>query len=269
VDLERLRRRYRGFDWIPVTIGASAASVFRLEGPGGALYLKALDAGVHVDATLDLQSEADRLRWLGECNIPVPEVVEIVTGAEVDYLVTRALPGASAADVRPTEQRSAVVDAVADLLRTLHALPVASCPFDRSLAVTMAAARRAVELGTVDLDDLDPEWSGWTGEQLRTQLEATIPASEDLVVGHGDYCLPNVVVDPETMLVSGLVDGGRVGRADRHLDLALMTRSLSSPLNSSYGAALAQRFLRRYAGSRDIDVVPTRLAFYRLLDEFC
>jgi kanamycin kinase len=271
VDLELLRSRYRGFDWIPVTIGASAASVFRLEGPAGALYLKALGAGAHVNATLDLQGEADRLHWLRECNIPVPEVVELVTGAEVDYLVTRALPGASAADVWPADQRSAVVDAVADLLRTLHALPVASCPFDRSLAITMAAARRAVELSTVDLDDLDPERSGWTGEQLLTELEATVPASEDLAVGHGDYCLPNVVVDPETMRVSGLVDVGRVGRADRHLDLALMTRSLSSPLNPSYGPAHAQRFLSRYAEpgnfARDIDAV--RLDFYRLLDEFC
>jgi kanamycin kinase len=267
VDLERLRRRYQSYDWIPVTIGASAASVFRLEGPGGALYLKALGAGVHVDATLDLPGEADRLRWLGECNIPVPEVVELVTGADVDCLVTRAVPGASAADVWPVEDRPAVVDAVADVLRTLHDVPVAGCLFDRSLAVTLPAARRAVELSALNLDDLDPERSGWTGEQLLAQLAGTVPAREDLVVSHGDYCLPNVVVDPETMRVSGLVDVGRTGRADRHLDLALMTRSLGSRQNPAYGPEHAQRFLRRYAGSRDVD--PSQLEFYRLLDEFC
>jgi kanamycin kinase len=267
VDLERLRRRFPGYDWIPVTIGASAAAVFRLEGPGGGLYVKLMMAGAQPDATLDLQGEADRLGWLGECNIPVPEVVEIVTGADLGYLVTRAVPGASAADVWPTDQRPAVVDAVADLLRTLHALPVASCPFDHSLAVTMAAARRAVELSAVDLDDLDPERSGWTGEQLLRQLEITAPACEDLVVSHGDYCLPNVVLDPATMRVSGLVDVGRMGRADRHLDLALMTRSLESPQNPAYGPEHARRFLRRYAGSRDID--QGQIEFYRLLDEFC
>jgi kanamycin kinase/aminoglycoside 3'-phosphotransferase-2 len=68
--------------------------------------------------------------------------------------------------------------------------------------------------------------------------------------------------------VTGLIDVGRAGLADRHSDLALMTRSLSSPANPSYGSETAQRFLRRYAESGDVEVDTARLDFYRLLDEF-
>ena len=49
---------------------------------------------------------------------------------------------------------------------------------------------------------------------------------EVLAVTHGDWCLPNVVVDPEKLTVTGLLDTGRMGRADRYTDLALMNRSL-------------------------------------------
>ena len=72
--------------------------------------------------------------------------------------------------------------------------------------------------------------------------------------------------------MTGLIDVGRAGLADRHNDLALMTRSLGSPANPSYGSETAQRFLRRYAESGDVDghveVDTARLDFYRLLDEF-
>jgi kanamycin kinase len=274
VDLRLLRRRYASYSWEPVTIGASGAAVFRLSGRGDVdgLFVKALAAGSSEAATRELTGEADRLRWLGECGIAVPDVVEVVADSDVVALVTRALPGISAAEDWPTDQLGAVVDAVADTLRGLHALLVSTCPFDRSLSVTMTAARAALEHDEVDLTDLDPERSGWTGQQLVAELEATRPAVEDLVVSHGDYCLPNIVLDPGTVSVTGLVDLGRTGLADRHCDLALMARSLSSPANPSYGPAMAQRFLRRYAEPGDvdidIDIDSARLDFYRLLDEF-
>jgi kanamycin kinase len=77
------------------------------------------------------------------------------------------------------------------------------------------------------------------------------------VVCHGDLCLPNVIVDPRTSTVTGVIDVGRLGVADRYADLALITRSLS--------AAQAERFLTGY-GAGPVDA--SRMAFYRLLDEF-
>ena len=87
------------------------------------------------------------------------------------------------------------------------------------------------------------------------------------MVSHGDDCLPNVVLDVETVRVSGVVDAGRMGRADRHLDLALMTCSLAGPLNPPKRPEYARRFLRCYAGTLDIDL--RQLELYPLLDEFC
>jgi kanamycin kinase len=146
---------------------------------------------------------------------------------------------------------------IAGLTRRLHALPVEGCPFDRTLARSVPAAQAAVADGHVDLDDLDDEHRGWTNDQLLANLAATTPTTEDLVVCHGDLSLPNLIVDARTSTVTGVIDLGRLGIADRYADLALITRDLDP--------SQAHRFLAAY-GAASPDV--SRLAFYRLLDEF-
>jgi kanamycin kinase len=157
--------------------------------------------------------------------------------------------------------RPAVIDAIADLTRALHRLPVADCPFDRRLAVAIPEALAA----DVNLADMDAERVGWSRDELVTALLAARPADEDPVVCHGDLCLPNVLLDPATAQVTGMIDTGRLGIADRWSDLAIATRSMTNTgLNPQYGAWAADRFLARYG------IVPDqpKIDFYRLLDEF-
>lgn len=229
--------------WERVTIGQSGAAVSRRDG----VYRKTSD----VD---DLVGEGERLVWLRANGIPAAEVLECEPG----LLVTAEVPGRSAAELWPAVDR--IVDSLADLTRALHALPVAECPFDRSLAVTVPEALAA----NPDLDDLDDDRAGWTRDRLVAELVATRPAEEDLVVCHGDLSVPNVLFDPDTGEVTGVVDVGRLGVADRWLDLAIATRSLTDDRNSQYGPAAEARYLRRYGTEPN----PGKTAFYRLLDEF-
>jgi kanamycin kinase len=138
---------------------------------------------------------------------------------------------------------------------------LADCPFDRRLAVTVPEALAA----EVDLDDLDDERLGRTRDDLVAELLTTRPPEEDLAVCHGDLCVPNVLFDPETCQVTGVIDTGRLGVADRWVDLAIATRSLGSDDNPQYGPQAAARFLDAYGVAPD----PAKTAFFRLLDEFC
>ncbi|MFI0483641.1 APH(3') family aminoglycoside O-phosphotransferase [Actinomadura sp. 9N215] len=233
--------------WERVTVGQSGAVVSRRNG----VYRKESD-----DPSADLAGEGERLGWLREQGLPAAEVLECRPG----LLVTREVPGRSWAGPWPPESLPRIIDALADLTRALHALPTAGCPFDQRLDVTVPAALSA----DVDLDDLDEERRGWTRDGLVAELLATRPPDEDLVVCHGDLCAPNVFFDPGTCRVTGLIDTGRLGVADRWVDLAIATRSMTDERNPQYGPWAADRFLERYGIAPD----PAKTAFYRLLDEF-
>lgn len=198
--------------WEPVTAGQSGALV----SSAGDVFRKQV-----ADGSEDLRHEAERLSWLRAQGIPAPEVLE----SQRSLLVTRAVPGLTADDPWPQELWPRVVGSLARLTVDLHELPIGDCPFDRQLATVIPEALEA----DVDLEDLDPERMGWSRDRLVRELFDRRPKNEDLVVCHGDLCLPNVVLDPESAEVTGVIDVGCLGVADRWTDLALATRSLAVP----------------------------------------
>ncbi|MFN8191264.1 MAG: APH(3') family aminoglycoside O-phosphotransferase [Nocardioidaceae bacterium] len=251
--------------WEPVTRGATRAEVRRSR--DGAAYAKTARDPL---TRAELEAERDRVAWLADTGFPGPSVLDWVEDGAAATLVTTAVPGVPASDL----PRACVGDALprlAGLLRDLHALPVDRCPFDRRLAVTVEAAQQAAASGSIDLDDLDPDRRGRAPADLIAEVMAgrsRAAAAEvaDLVVCHGDACLPNLLLDPDTLAPTGVVDLGRLGTADRYLDLALITRSMSTTdLNPQYGAEAAAALLAAY-GVAEPDAF--RLTYYRLLDEF-
>jgi aminoglycoside phosphotransferase len=251
-------------DLIPVAVRSDGTAIHRVERQGsGAYFVKTTPHRSEDDLRFHPPSEAERLAWLGGQGFPVPEVVDVGADDNTMWLVTTAVEGRPAADWPNPAERAAVIAAVADFTRALHSLPAEGCPFSRSLSVSLRWARTAALTGKIDLNDLDEHHSGWSAQQLLDKLEATEPPPEDeLVVCHGDLCLDNLLFNPATLAVSGVIDVGRLGRADRWVDLAIAVRDISEERSDN---GHADAFLSRYglAGADE-----QRLRYYRLLDEF-
>lgn len=233
--------------WESVTTGRSGSRVSK----GSGVYRKE-----DPNPAVDLRLEGERLTWLSDQGIPTPQVLEC--GPNV--LVMTEVPGRTAGHPWPVHERRRVVDALARLTQDLHALPVEDCPFDRRLGSVIPEALAA----DVDMADLDEERRGWDRDRLVSELLGQRPAEEDVVVCHGDLCLANVILDPVTYRVTGVIDTGRLGVADRWMDLAVTTRSLASPRNAQYGQWAADQYLTSYG----IEPNPEKINYYRLLDEF-
>ncbi len=62
---------------------------------------------------------------------------------------------------------------------------------------------------------------------------------EDIVFIHGDYCLPNVFLDGDSI---GFIDLDHAGTGDRWADIALCWRSLKDNFNGSYGGKIYPDF---------------------------
>ena len=245
--------RLRGYRWCEALEGCSEAKVFRLDAPGQpTLYLKTEPAA----PLAELPGEAERLRWLAAAGVPCAPVLAWIEEAGHYWMLLKGLPGRNLedADMAP----AAKVGLMAAALRRMHALDIGGCPFDHRAALRIGQAYARLQAGLVDEDDLDDVHRGLAPGDLFARLQAQAPAHEEVVVTHGDACLPNLIVQGGD--ITGWIDCGRLGVADRWQDLALATRDVKQVLGPGWVAP----FLRAYGAQPD----PDRTAFYRLLDEF-
>ena len=132
------------------------------------------------------------------------------------------------------------------------------CPFDHALARRIVDAHKRVSAGSWTETHFDDEHTGMTAVDC-SKADDKQAAVGGLVVTHGDACLPKF--DHRRRRFSGFIDCGRLGVADRYQDLALAARSIAYNLGMSW----VEPFFLRY-GVNQLD--PSKLAFYRLLDEF-
>jgi aminoglycoside phosphotransferase len=252
-----LAERLAGAAWHDVTFGYSGVRVFGVAPPGRpASYLKI----ARPPLTEELLAERDRLEWL-RGKLPVPAVEAFAVAGKQTLLLLSEVPGTMACDAAFADELPTLVRLLADGLRQLHAIDIAACPFDMRLDAQIARAEARMRAGLVDESDFDEIRQGMRAAALFEQLQRDRPASEDLVFTHGDYCLPNVMIDRARRRVSGFIDLGRAGAADRYQDLALAARSLAHNFGPGHEPLLWESY-----GLRDVD--HAKIAYYQLLDEF-
>jgi aminoglycoside phosphotransferase/RimJ/RimL family protein N-acetyltransferase len=238
-----------------VRLGHSGNLVYRLYREDMSdLYLKVSSE----QSVYRLQAEARRLEWLNG-RLPVPELCYYDEVDGVEYLLMTAVSGRTAIDPHHKSNLKQLVDLLAEGLQQIHAIPVEECPFDQRLLVQMEIARLRLIHGQVDEADFEPEWQGKSAVLLFEQLLDSQPDYEYLHFTHGDYCLPNVLI--EDGQIGGFIDWGLAGVADRYRDLALAARSL----RHNWGEEWVGRFFDAYGIKR---LNKEKLAFYTLLDEF-
>lgn len=236
--------------WEAVTGGESDTSVFRR----GEVFAKCCGVG----GVPELRDERDRVKWLAGTGLPGATVVDWDESADGACLMTTAVPGVAGTSLPASVQRDAMVS-LGRTLRELHSLT--DCPFERPLASVVGLAEDVVRRGAVNPEFLTDEWRLLEPAELLARVVAERPYVESVlepVVCHGDACFPNVFFDPSTLAVTGLIDVGRLGVADRYSDVALTVIQLHdvwsadpAPFLAAYGLPEPDR---------------RRLEFFRLLD---
>lgn len=198
-------------------------------------------------------AEAERLAWLGP-QISCPEVVAF----DGDWLVLTA-PAGHPAD-RPERQPRPddVPVAVGEALRRLHQLPVAGCPFDRTGPAVLAEIEAGLTAGRFRPERLPAPYDRYQPDALlaMARQQWSEPAPSDLVVAHGQPTLASLFLDQGQL--AALTGVFRLGRGDRHLDLAVAYRSL----HRAFGPDAVYGLIEGYG--RDPDLV--RLDHCVLLD---
>lgn len=180
----------------------------------------AIRAYLKMDRKGALEREAGMTRYLNSLRL-APRVIAYESGADLDYLLTEAIEGEAGSAPAHLGQPEKLARVFGESLRMLHSLPTEPCPY-RTVHVPETAA--------------------------------------DAVILHGDYCLPNIILDRFTF--KAFIDLGEGGVGDRHYDLAWGIWTLRYNLRTDRYRDL---FLDAY-GRQDVHMDRLRV-FSRRIDE--
>lgn len=222
---------------------SSAAFVYHFTRAGDrGLYLK-INAQPDV---VGLRPEAEHMRFLAG-KLEVPTVIDYIEEQGRQYLLAKALPGQPAHLRSQHKDKEHLVHVLAEGLRRIHAVDARNCPFDRSVDALIERVESQLRKGYLGREFL--EEGGWqTADEALHWLDTHRPVGEDLVFLHGDYCLPNVLV--EKGVLTGFVDWGYAGVGDRWIDIVACVHSVRRNLGEEWGAF----FLKEY-GVGEMDEV--------------
>ncbi len=205
-----------------IELGEARTHVLRLQsGAAGNSYLKILDRQALPGRTLT--RERDRLAWLAG-RLPAPAVLGFAADDRFDWLLVSEVPGTPVCEEGHGLSREERVTQYARGLRLVHALPVDACPFDERLAAKLERAERRLAAGLVDPAPIEPWRPGKSLREILDELHASLPPPARVVVCHGDYCEPNVLL--RDGVVSGFIDLGDLGVEDPEYDVAIALGSL-------------------------------------------
>lgn len=239
-------------------------------GMSGSRVLLFEDMALKIEAhSEEADNERRMMAWLAG-RLPVPEILCFERENGFNYLLMSRLPGEMACAPDLLENPERLVKLLAEGLKMLWRVDTSDCPYVNSVDNKLRLARERVRNDpSCGTDNAEPETYGPDGfkapAELLNWLEVNRPA-EDLVFSHGDYCLPNIFAEGNG--ISGFVDLGRSGVADRYQDIASCCRSLQHNFDGAYGGrvygGLNVRMLFEELG---IEPDQEKIRYYILLDE--
>ncbi len=182
------------------------ARVYFIQHNRDGYYLKTAPKGM-------LAQEARLNRYFHSLRLG-PEVLAYES-LEQDWMLTRQVPGEDCTHAQYLADPRRLADTTAGLLRALHTLSPAGCPVNHTESYVRAVQenhRQGIFDGT-----LFPDNRFASAEDAWRMAEAVLPRLKTDTLLHGDYCLPNIML--EDWRFTGFIDLGRGGTGDRHIDL--------------------------------------------------
>ena len=213
-----------------------AARVYFLDSNEG-FYLKCSDPG-------SLCKEALMDGYFFKKGLGAPEVVKYVQG-ERDWLLTTCVKGEDCTHESYLADPKRLCDLLATKLRQLHETDFSDCPIKNHTANYIATAERNFRTGEYDSSFFPDNWGFESAKEAIGILEGGKHLLKADTLLHGDYCLPNVMLDDWRF--SGFIALGNGGVGDRHVDLFWGAWTLNFNLGTD---EFRERFFDAYGRDR-------------------
>lgn len=170
-----------------------------------------------------------------------------------DYLLTEKIKGNDCIFEKYLENPKKLCNTIAELLAQLHSINAKDCPIPNHSQNYLNTAISNYKNGKYDKTQF-PDSFGYKSEKEALQvIDKYQHLLKDDTLIHGDYCLPNIILN--NWKFSGFIDLGNGGIGDKHVDIFWGLWTLYYNLKTF---DFTERFMQAY-GKDKIDFDTLRL----------
>jgi aminoglycoside 3'-phosphotransferase-3 len=230
---KQLREITRNYRFVKDREGMSPARVYQLIGRDETLYLKISESRYN-GTSYDVKREKDRMLWL-KGKLPVPDVLHFEQYDNENFLLMRAARGeAGDAYYEKRREPEKMIRIYSEGIQLFQSVSIAGCPFASDIDTRLNELDYLLQNNLADIDT--ENWEDDTPFQEPHELYAFLKMhqpNEELVFSHGDFGDSNLFITNDH--ISGLIDLGRSGKADKWYDIAFCVRSIQNDLGNNPG----------------------------------
>jgi len=213
-----------------------------------------------INSDRQLYEEQLRLKWL-QGKLPVPEVRYYHKNTEITYLLLSSIPGQPAYILPESMGVEKALTIVAEALKCIHALDIHDCPFTSALDIQLDEIQSLLNNNKIEIEKFENAVPGHTPQTLYEYLRDNRNKLSDTHFTHGDYCLPNVIINK--MKFGGLLDWSNAGVGDPYIDFSAIEGSITRNFGADYIPFFYQQYGLVYA---HIDRI--KIEYYKFIDQF-
>lgn len=210
----------------------------------------------------EMQKEAELLQWLKGKEIYVPTILNYSREHEVSYMLITEVAGQNAHIVNDMLSKEKVIELSAKGLKAIHSIDYTSIPrmYTHTLEDELHIICKDIEQKRVDEIAFQKACHKTPTEAIEDLIDRRGIFNADIFT-HGDYCLPNVLIDHRQKY--GFIDWSQAGVGDSYRDIAPMLKSIKRNFGEGY-----EELFCGYYGIAKNDIDYEKIDYYNLIDEF-
>ena len=261
---------------IPAQIAAQLPDVAGMQediGRSGAMVIDYGDRFLKVQEECNVAAnEYHMLRWM-QGRVPVPRIIAAAQQDGRRWLVSSRMPGQYLCTEALLDDQPRLAALCAEALRTLWSADTATCPTRRTLDEKFREIDEGLRGGWITAEQAgdpaiyDESRGGFASPAALFDYLVKHRPEEELVLSHGDLCLPNIFADEHGL--TGFIDVGLAGVADKWVDIEKCLWSMWANTTGFFGGK--QRPFDRQLLFDALGMQPDeeKLRYYGLLDALC
>lgn len=183
------------------------ASVYFIDKDCG-YYLKVAEKG-------SIEREAELTRYFYSKNLAT-NVLDYLS-LDKDYMLTEKVTGEDCTHKLYLDNPKRLCDTTASLLRSLHDSDFSDCPIQNRTVEYIETVKNNYKIGNYDKSAFPDSFGYKSAEEAFAVAENNMKYLKNDTLLHGDYCLPNIMLD--NWKFSKFIDLGSGGVGDRHIDI--------------------------------------------------